>query len=253
MANPVIYKITSPTNKVYIGQSWNVSRRVMFYKNVKCNKQTKLYNSLQKHGWAAHSFEVVLEIRDDISQETLNFWEQYFMDLYRANYELLNLREAGNNGKFSPETIEKLRISHLGQVSHNKGKQMTESQKEKLRRPRPKIQGANHPMFGKKLSPERLAKLNSNKPLISPRKGAKFSEESIIKLKKSLNERWKNGQDHNKIPVLQFSKDNEFIKEWPSITEAAKTLSINRRSISYACSGKGKTSGGFKWQHKINK
>lgn len=33
---PVIYKILSPSNKVYIGETWNYSKRFSNYRKLKC-------------------------------------------------------------------------------------------------------------------------------------------------------------------------------------------------------------------------
>lgn len=41
-----IYKITSPSGKVYIGQSVNIERRFLDYKKSLKNTQIKLYNSI---------------------------------------------------------------------------------------------------------------------------------------------------------------------------------------------------------------
>jgi hypothetical protein len=45
-----IYKITSPSKKVYIGQSVNIEKRKYFYEIGNCKKQIKLYNSIKKYG-----------------------------------------------------------------------------------------------------------------------------------------------------------------------------------------------------------
>lgn len=54
-----IYKITSPTGKVYIGQSYDIPKRLSQYKNLHCKDQQRIYNSLMKHGVDAHSFGVL--------------------------------------------------------------------------------------------------------------------------------------------------------------------------------------------------
>lgn len=74
-----IYKITSPSGKVYIGQSEALERRKEQYRRVKeAVNQIKLYNSLRKHGWDAHVFEVL----EECSKEGLNnkerYWQEYF-------------------------------------------------------------------------------------------------------------------------------------------------------------------------------
>lgn len=55
------------------------------------------------------------------------------------------------------------------------------------------------------------------------------------------------------LPVLQFSKEGEFIKEYPSVAEAARQLGVSETSISYACRGKVKLSHGFAWSYAVQK
>ena len=49
-----IYKITSPTNKIYIGQSINIEKRFLNYNSINCKKQIRLYNSFKKYGFDKH-------------------------------------------------------------------------------------------------------------------------------------------------------------------------------------------------------
>ena len=52
------------------------------------------------------------------------------------------------------------------------------------------------------------------------------------------------------IPILQFTKDGEFIKEWPSMAEAHRKLRISQGNIWACCQGKLKSTGGFRWRYK---
>ena len=52
------------------------------------------------------------------------------------------------------------------------------------------------------------------------------------------------------IPILQFTKDGKFIKEWPSTREAERQLGIRRSSICQCCKGRCKQAGGFVWKYK---
>ena len=56
------------------------------------------------------------------------------------------------------------------------------------------------------------------------------------------------------ISVLQFTKDGKFIKEFPSIHEAARCTGINQGSICQCCKNrKGYlTAGGYIWKYKNN-
>ena len=53
-----------------------------------------------------------------------------------------------------------------------------------------------------------------------------------------------------KVSVIQLSKDNKFIKEWDSISEAEYQLKL--KNISTCCNGKYKYVGGFKWLYKYD-
>lgn len=56
---------------------------------------------------------------------------------------------------------------------------------------------------------------------------------------------FKNGLNKNIKPVLQFSKDGEFINEFESIKAAGIKTRVNRCNISSCCVGKLKSAGGF--------
>lgn len=53
-----------------------------------------------------------------------------------------------------------------------------------------------------------------------------------------------------RLPILQYSKSGEFIREWSHAREAAEALGINKRAIYNCCQGRTKTSGGFIWKRK---
>lgn len=52
------------------------------------------------------------------------------------------------------------------------------------------------------------------------------------------------------IPILQFSKDGTFIKEWPSMREAGRQLGIPQPSISVCLRYGSKHAGGYIWKYK---
>jgi len=109
MSNPVIYKFISPSNKIYIGQSWNIVARLSKYKSYSCINQQKLYNSLKKYGIENHYFQIIQELPLDVTQDILDKYEQLYMDLYKdCGFTLLNIRNAGSRGKHSEETKIKL-------------------------------------------------------------------------------------------------------------------------------------------------
>lgn len=68
-------------------------------------------------------------------------------------------------------------------------------------------------------------------------RGRKFTEEHKKKISQSLS-----------IPILMFTKDGEFIREFPSAKIAEKELGISHSHISQCCTGKRQTTGGYKWK-----
>ena len=105
----VIYKITSPTNRIYIGQSWDFEERISYYRTLNCKGQTKVYNSLNKYGYSNHKIDI-LEQFYDISQEQLDsrevYWWKHYIDL---GFDMLNIREPGKGGRLAETT--KIKIS----------------------------------------------------------------------------------------------------------------------------------------------
>jgi len=123
-----IYKITSPTNRVYIGQSVDIKSRLTQYKRLDCKNQPKLYNSLKKYGFKSHIFEVIHYC--DI--EELNELERYYQDLYDVLNKGLNLKlteTSDKSGKLSEETKRKISLIH-------KGRRLTDETKRKMSKTR---------------------------------------------------------------------------------------------------------------------
>lgn len=109
-----IYKITSPTGKIYIGQSNNIKLRFAAYKRISCEKQPKLFNSLLKYGFLNHKFEIIEQC--EISE--LNDKERYYQDLFNAtgknglNCQLTKTKD--QNGRHSEETKLKIGLKSKG-------------------------------------------------------------------------------------------------------------------------------------------
>ena len=51
-------------------------------------------------------------------------------------------------------------------------------------------------------------------------------------------------------PIIQYTKEGEFIKEWTSGREAYIVLSIPPGNITKCCKGELKSAGGFVWSYK---
>lgn len=110
-----IYKITSPSGKVYIGQSVNITKRKKNYSTLSdCKNQRRLYSSLVKYGFSEHIFEVV----EECNLEELNIRERYWQDFYNVTenrgLNCLLTHTADKSGYCSKETAAKIGESNRG-------------------------------------------------------------------------------------------------------------------------------------------
>ncbi len=147
-----IYKITSFSDKIYIGQSINIDKRFYDYRKlINCKSQIKLYHSFLKYGVDNHKFEII----EECSIELLNERERYWQDFYDCLDKGLNCRLTNTNdksGKLSNET--KLKLS----------KSCLKLRKEGRGNPPPKpMPGNKNPMFNKRHSLETIQKMIKNR------------------------------------------------------------------------------------------
>lgn len=125
-----IYKIKSPTNKIYIGQSVDINRRFNQYELLNCKDQPALYNSLLKHGVSNHDFIILESCKVDV----LNDRERFYQEKYNAVKNGLNCKYVSTKDKtgfYSEETKNKIRLSAMGN-KYTLGYKHTEESKAKI-------------------------------------------------------------------------------------------------------------------------
>lgn len=246
-----IYAVLSPTNKIYIGQTWDLYHR---YKSGVSKHQRLLYRSYQKHGEESHKLFTILEFKGPFTQADLDYWERYYIDVYKAEgYQLLNIREGGgNNGKLAEETKALIAV---------KSRNWKASNPELVRQIALKAASAN---IGKKRSAETKflqSRASAGKPKTkehamavslakrgkpSPHKGKHFSPEAVARIREAIK-----GRNQKKCPVNQMSMNGEFIKQWSSIQCAAMETGIHKATITGCVHGVRSylSAGGYKWEY----
>jgi group I intron endonuclease len=128
--NPIIgiYKIISPSKKIYIGQSIDVYNRWRLYSLINCKGQPKLYNSLKKHGFEKHVFEIIEECSLEQLDEREIFWKKHYLNQFDMNWKRVLFCKIYDNGG-GPLTQEmKDKISKA-----NKGKPKSEQHKNNMK------------------------------------------------------------------------------------------------------------------------
>lgn len=173
-----IYKITSPTGLIYVGEAIDLKNRCKYYLNPnRVKKQRALYNSLIKYSPDNHKIEIIELCDKDFLKERERYWQEYF-----------NSVEHGLNCFLTP-TNEKKKV-------HSQSTKKIISQKSS---------GQKNSFYGKKHSDHSLKKISeSSKGINNPNYGGKFkTEEWLTKQKIS------NSKVH--LRVLDTLTNEEFI------------------------------------------
>lgn len=195
-----IYKITSPSGKIYIGQSRHCLYRWKYhYSKLHCKRQRHLYNSLLKYGFDNHVFEIL----ERCALEELDDLEIKYIKQYDSTNKTIgmNLRAGGNSATFSDETKELMRQNALGNTN----------------------------MLGKTHSKETRELISKN------RMGIKPSKETRKRMSKA-----REGFKHSQETRNKLSKANKFTRKiknmktniiHTSITQAAVNENISQSTI----------------------
>jgi group I intron endonuclease len=211
-----IYKITSPSEKVYIGQSEDINDRWNAYKRLKCEAQPRLYNSFMCYGVEAHTFEIIKECES----HELNYYERHFQEFYYVIGEYgLNCKLTktdDKSGVASEETKKK-------QSEKKKGKKLSEDHKQKLS---DSMKGKN---LGKTHSEETRKK-------ISERTKESITEE----VRKKLSE---NSKGKNSKKVINIETNDIY----NSVVEMCKILGFNHNTMRGKLSGHQKNNTPFRY------
>jgi group I intron endonuclease len=180
-----VYKITSPTGRIYIGSSISINDRFTNYRNGHLKLQRKLCASFKKYTTRLHTFEL-LEI---CCKENVRKRERFHCvknDVLNQNN--LNLKipyEDDGYVSISDETRKKLSEARTGEknsmygrsgeLSPNFGKKMSKDFCQKISE---RVSGEKHPMYGKKHSEETKEKLKASSRRIS--RGAHSQARKVI-------------------------------------------------------------------------
>lgn len=218
-----IYKITSPTGKVYIGQTTNYNKRITYYKYLKTNTQIKIFNSLKKYGFDNHVFEFLIEC----NESDLNNMERYYQDLYDCTgVNGLNCRLTNSDdrsGTFSYETRKKMSLARLNnpQVYSKERREAIANCRRGKKMPRHIVDKilATRKAKGIKCSDE------TKKKISAAHKGRKASSDVKLKLSEAST---------SKVLVL----DTQNGIYYNSIKEAAILNGINISTLNHWLDGK---------------
>jgi group I intron endonuclease len=266
-----IYKIISPSGKIYIGQSINIEERRKHYLNLnKCKHQPKIYNSLRKHSIENHIFEIIEECSLEQLNERETYWKQYYLNLVNGDWSKMlfcGLYDTGGGPK-SDEHNKKISNSLKGIKRSDETKKLI-SKKAKGRKHSCKTKNImSQAKKGKKYSDVHKNKMSQAKKGNLYRVGSKMLDNAKQKIGlansgpkpegfglKIMNNKERNNKialSKNKA-VLQYDLQGSFIKEWNSAKEAELFFGKEKAdNIAGCCRGISKTAYEHKWIYKQN-
>lgn len=218
-----VYKITSPSGKVYVGSTIDFAKRISHYKRLDCKDQRKLYMSFFKYGFQSH----IIEILEECCLELLLERERYYGEVYNCISDNgLNLALPGYGeakAMISKETISKMKVSQSKESNNFYGRKHTVETVEKM-----KAAHANK-------TPETLLKMRT------AQLGKKASDSSKEKMRLSQT-----GRRHSSKTRIKMRVNNNNVKMvlctqtgifYTGTKEAADSLGYNRHTLKNKLNG----------------
>lgn len=261
-----IYKILcKKNNKVYIGQTVNLNKRMMeHFNDLRKGKHhsLKLQRAFDKYGEEFFEHSLIEIVPENIADDREKYWIKHYNSTDK-NFGFNN--ESGGNLKKVVSEDTKKKLSNINKSKYTKARKYLLSP-EALKKKSEKLTGSGNPMYGKTpkewMSKESYEKwVNDKRKRMlenNPMKGKKHSKESLEKIKNaSLGENnpffGKHHSDETKSKLSKIRKENPVNNRrvlcvntgevFNTITEASKRFGVDCSGISKCCRGKIKRCG----------
>lgn len=194
----VIYKITNPKGRIYVGKTYCLRKRVSCHKCAAGKgSNIVLHNSIKKYGWENHTLEVIEEVDESLLNEREVFWIKELKTYCYENPGQMNMT-LGGQGQRSTWGHNKKRVQHHSEL----------------------FSGDKNPFFGKTHSDEAKKDMSE--------KATKRNKESGRLIPKWGVEK---GRLIVRKPVIVYNSKGLFISKHTSLTQCAKDLGITHSSV----------------------
>ncbi len=217
MNKAYIYTLSDPiTGEVrYIGKTIN-ELKIRLYGHLSESKKSNTHKSNWIKSLINKNLEPIIKILDVVDYNEWEFWEDYWIQVFKTwGIELTNCIDGGkgvssefmkkNNPMFNQETIDKMRISMKGN-QHAKGFKHSDKTKKKV--------SENNAKFW----------LNKKRPGIGDKVSAKLAK-----------------------PIYQYDTEMNLIKKFDSVRSVVIELGFGRDGLYDCANGKQKLYKGFIW------
>lgn len=212
-----IYRIVNTINgKFYLGSTNNLFRRWQDHRKElrrKAHHSITLQRAWDKYGESTFVFEVIELVLPPFLLEREQYWLDKLHPYGKKGYNISQSAQSPTLGrKYSPESCERLRISHLGNTSHLGFKHSPEAlvkigaaNKGRIRTPET-IEKIRVGLIGRECAPETREKIGNAK------RGQKHSPETIAKMMgryvKTIIATSPDGTEYTVVGIRQFCKEH---------------------------------------------
>lgn len=240
-----VYKITSPTNRIYIGSTNNIARRKSYYKTLKCKNQNKIYNSIKKYGWESHVFEVIWQGKAD---ERL--LQEYY---YGVLFNVLNSKK-GLNLKL-PKINDN--IKYVSKLISNKCRLRLKQQIIKKGEPLRCRMISSYDLYGNYIETFKTIKDAAIKYNITQAMIGKVLSKKYSRMSNNMQFKYGNSTENiGKIPlwrkinknVGKYSLNDELIEIMASVSYFVNKYNYPRSSIYKCLNNQMISCSGYKWK-----
>ena len=239
-----IYKITSPSNRIYIGQSKNIKKRYLSYKYGKCSGQPKLKSSFNKYGFENHKFEII----ETCIYLDLNIKERYWQDYYNAtdknNLNCLLTKTDELPKIYSEETLKNLKDKYIDYLLLKKQCICQYDLEGNFIKEWDNITQLRLEIFNFDTNKIRRALNSQNSPYQYLNSFWRYDYSISEKFIKDFKEQKIKKEN---LKIIQYSLKGEFIKEWKCQENIIKELKIYPVGN---LKGKQSHASGYIWKYK---
>lgn len=254
----IIYMYTSPSGKMYIGQTYNErSRKCNFRKLCKSYSNQYIDKARAKYGPENFIYAILCTIYSD-NKKDLSIWlnalEIYYINKYDSTHKGYNINIGGDKRTLEEKERQKTFLREYYKTHDNpfKGRKHTEETKKLFSLYASKRIGEKNPFYGKHHKED----TKNNQSIYMTKRmeddTPKYGEHNDLSFKEYLRKR-------SSKSVLQIDPTtNNIIAEYPSAREAARAIGRPKifYGISNVCKGfnsdgtRAILAGGFKWKFK---
>lgn len=210
----IIYKITNPNDRIYVGKTVNFKRRMADYRRSNIGGSSIIIRSIKKYGWVAHKFEIIEEVENEKLNEREIFWIKELKSCAFDGEDNLNLTYGGDG----PSWL------------HDKGRRDKQANR---------FTGAGNPFYGRHHTDEFKKKKSKEVSDYNKRVGCRIPEWGAEK-----------GRDIVRKAVVAYDSGGMFIGEYKSLTIAATSIAIKLQGVKDSLLYKQWVSGKYMFHYK---